>query len=119
MGILSTGFLSCLTAACAEEDEHASRHPVIGEINARDLKGADILALPETERDAWIHGAITLMIQTAAVRQVGTSQCLLAWYWDTQDAHSLILEFLKRQPDTRAAAIIFGIADHACETLNP
>ncbi|MEM0928046.1 MAG: hypothetical protein AAGI89_02020 [Pseudomonadota bacterium] len=111
--------MSCLTAACAAEDEHASRHPVIGEINARELTGADVLALPDRERDAFIHGGVTMMIQTAAVRQVGTSQCLLAWYWDTPDAHTSILEFLERQPDTRAAAIIFGIADHACESLNP
>lgn len=118
MGILSTALLMVPLGANAD-DKVPTRHPVIGEINARDLTGADILALADRERDAWIHGAVVLMIQTAAVREVGTSRCLLAWYWEDEGAHELILQFFEQQPDTRAAAILFGVADHACESLNP
>ena len=99
-------------------EARAGGHPSIGEINARDLTNADVLALPDRERDAWIHGAVVMMAQSSATLNIEKAQCIMDWYFGAPHTHGVIVETMKDFSESRAGATIFGMANTSCGTLN-
>lgn len=97
--------------------EEASGHPSIGVINARELRNADVLALPERERDAWIHGAVVMMVQTSASQSGDIARCVMDWYFELPNTHDAVLANMDRFKDSRASATMFGLANQSCEGL--
>lgn len=116
MGILSTALLMVPLGANAD-DKTPTRHPVIGHINAREFLNSDLLALPDRERDAWLHGAVVLMVQTSASQSGNAARCVMDWYFELPETQGVILTTMGRFPDSQASATLFGLADRSCEEL--
>ena len=90
-----------------------SIHPQIGTLKPRDLKASDILALPEREREAWIHGAVSLMAQTAARYDQDFSGCILGWYFESNGSQIIELA-LESYRDRHATSLVVAAASSAC-----
>lgn len=92
-----------------------ARHPVIGDKTPNTLLSQDILDLPVGGRDAWIHGAITMMVQTTAAQETGAARCVMDWYFSAPETHGFIIETMRTYPIERASSIMFALAGAACE----
>ena len=114
--LVLTLFLLMFSSANALEQGNTI-HPVIGEKTPKELTAADILALPENERLAWVHGAVSLMIQTAASHSPETARCVMDWYFEDSSGVELIIFSLKQYPERSATGAIFATARLACNAL--
>lgn len=113
---LSVLLLTSVSAAFAEEAPDR-RHPVIGDKPANVITNADILALPESEQQAWIHGAVTMTAQSVASLDKGSARCVTEWYFDHPQTHIRITETMKKYPQSRVSATVYGLAKIACNVL--
>ena len=73
--------------------------------------------MPALQRDAWIHGAVTLTAQSVASLDTGSARCVMSWYFDYPETHGKILKIMELYSDTRASGTLFGMAKQACESL--
>lgn len=108
--------MSTLYAAQAQSVTDAppeNVHPVIGVKPPKDLLASDILSLPERERQAWIHGAVSLTAQTASRYDPDLASCVLGWYFKANGADVINLA-LKTYPDTYATSVVFAAATNTC-----
>lgn len=92
-------------------------HPVLGKQAPRDVLNKDILALPQAERSAWVHGAVTQMSVVYASVNPDISGCLVSWSFKDGDGLTELIEFMKAYPDDPASAVIFAVAKRACPDL--
>ena len=100
-------------AGASAADSASAVHPVIGAKPPKELKASDILALPELERQAWIHGAVSLMAQALAPYDSKQGSCILGWYFESDGSEVLNLAFETYQ-DTFATSIVVAAARSAC-----
>ena len=114
MRVLSTALLLGVVASPVAAEE-AARHPIIGDKTPNTLLSKDILDLPVGERDAWMHGAITMMVQTTAVQETGAARCVMDWYFSADETHTFIIETMSTYPTERASSVMFALAGAACE----
>lgn len=101
------------TGKAAEED----RHPVIGDKPARELLNSDLLALPDRERQAWVHGAVTMMAQTVSMKDRGVAGCLGNWFTGESVGQIRLTEVMKEYPEQPATSTVYAVARLGCEGL--
>lgn len=107
--------LGALFAGSAMGEETDSRHPMIGNKAPDILLAEDILALPDSEQQAWVHGAVSMMFQT--ISDVDAAKCVLSWYFDGSSAHENVMFALNRYSDSPATAIVFAVAAVSCPSI--
>lgn len=116
MGIISTAILLGFGNAPAWAQETA-RHPVIGDIPARDLLNADLLALPDRERQAWVHGASAQMVQVVAAYDPETARCVSDFFVSFGDGQEQFEEVALSYPEKRATVTMMAVSATACEII--
>lgn len=79
----------------------------------RDLKASDIVALPEREREAWIHGAISLTAHAFSEHNSDEATCVIGWYFGGNGA-VVIEALLTRYSDQNASSVVIAAAHNAC-----
>lgn len=104
-------------AAIAQEPQAPTRHPVIGDILAKDLKASEVLALPDIERMAWVHGAVTMFAQAVAAHDPETSGCISGWYSSKSVGQQRIFEAMTLYPDVPATSVVYAVSRHGCPSL--
>ncbi|RFB06217.1 hypothetical protein [Parvularcula marina] len=116
MRLLSTIAIFSLLIGPAQAQEPV-RHPVIGDKPARELLNSDLLALPDRERQAWVHGAVTMMAQTVAKDQPELSGCLSDWFTGDHNGQQRVKEVMELHPSTQATATVYAVARFGCDGL--
>lgn len=116
MRLLSTIAIFSLLIGPAQAQE-PGRHPIIGDKPARELLNADLLALPDRERQAWVHGAVTMMAQTVAKNQPELSGCLTQLFIVEDVGQARVEEVMRLRADQLATATIYAVARLGCEGL--
>lgn len=78
------------------------------------LLNKDILALPEAERTAWIHGAASALLHSYA--QFGSRQtgCIKTYLFEGGEGLKEIVAFMKARPDMQSTSSIIGAINSAC-----
>ena len=104
-------------AVAQQSEPLAKKHPVVGEIAARDFTNAQLMALPEQERLAWIHGAATMAAQMAASKKPEIAGCLTGAFTDDGNASDTFDEAAKKYPDMLATVTLFAVGRLACPAL--
>lgn len=97
--------------------EEAALHPVLGKTPPRELLNKDILALPERERAAWIHGAMSQMVQVYARVDMDIAQCLSAWAFDRGDGLEAVSNYIGAFPDQLGSVTILAVSRKACPQI--
>ena len=116
MRLLSTIAIFSLLIGPAQAQEPV-RHPVIGDKPARELLNSDLLALPDRERQAWVHGAVTMMVQTMAISDRDIAGCLTKWFTEGGDGQRRVYEVMELRPDGHATGTIYAVGKFGCEGL--
>ena len=94
-------------------DEADNVHSVIGEKPPRELKASDIMALPEAERLAWIHGAIVMTAQTLAPSEPDRGSCILNWYFEGTGPET-IESMMGTHSDRYATSVVVALTNAVC-----
>ena len=89
-------------------------HPVLQKRAPREVLNSDILALPEREREAWIHGAVAQMVTVLAGKDNVTSRCVSDWYFKVGSGSETVEPVMHRFPDAPATATLLSLARRAC-----
>lgn len=115
MGLLSPAFLWGVPGDVLADD--SARHPVIGDKPARELLNADLLALPKTERQAWIHGAAAQMVQVLAPRDPALARCASDFFVTFQTGQEETAKVMVVYPDKQATVTLMAVTATACEVM--
>ena len=99
--------------ACAEPSLKV--HPDVGTKTPNELLAKEVMALPERERLAWIHGAVSLMAQTTAATDPVKARCFMDWYFAPKGAPETVQISFERWPDSRAASVVVAVASTVCK----
>ena len=110
---------SCLTTAQAQGAGHTSAvlHPTLGKTAPRDIRNRDISALPEREQAAWVHGAMSQMVQVYADVNPEGAKCLSAWAFDRGNGVEVVTKYIAALPDELASVTILAVAKKACTEI--
>lgn len=92
-------------------------HPRLGVKPPRDTYNRDLMALPEAERQAWIHGAMTQMAQVLASKDADSGKCVMNWYFETGNGSALIPQAIAKYPNERATSTIMAVTRLACPSV--
>ncbi len=103
-----------MLAGAVSAQENADIHPVIGAKAPKELLASDILALPETERKAWIHGAVSIGIQATMYSDETAGLCMLDWYFYRGNGPAYIPEALRQYNEASASAVVIASLRSAC-----
>ena len=102
-------------AGASAADSANAVHPVIGAKPPKELKASDILALPELERQAWIHGAVSLTAQSWFEVNSDRALCVIDWYFGNDgDGAEVITALLSDYPDAPATSVLIAASRSAC-----
>ncbi len=91
-------------------------HPVLQKRPPREVLNSDLLALPERERESWVHGALSLTAHVLAEKDAVLGRCYLDWYFKEGNGSDLIAKSMSRYPDAPATATIIALAQRVCDT---
>ena len=89
-------------------------HPALGQKSPREVLNKDILALPEAERTAWIHGAISGAATALSGRKAEQTPCFMAVYQDGGTGLQSLHMAMEKYPEMPASAAILAVADVSC-----
>lgn len=78
------------------------------------MLNSDLLALPEREQQAWIHGAVTTIIAIRSTEQSVQATCFNRWYFEGTEGAEMIPQFLARYKDSSPSATILAVAKKVC-----
>lgn len=92
----------------------AQVHPVLGKTPPQDVSNKDVLALPEREQQAWLHGAVTQMIVIYAEFDQEKSGCLTDWAFLQGNGLEVLLQYMERYPEEPAFSVIYAVANRVC-----
>jgi len=121
MRILSTALIAAISGmfmglpACAES---ADLHPVLGKKPPLEVLNKDILALPERERQAFIHGAMVQMVSGLAATNPEGGKCVTEWYFEIGNGVEVVPLAMEKYPDYATVAALHALAKRACPTLS-
>lgn len=107
----------CAIQNAGYANDAVSVHPIVGHKTPNELLAKDILALPQNERLAWIHGAISLMAITAASKERGLGRCVMDWYFSVENSPRVLIDTMNKYPEERAASLLFGLVGLTCKGL--
>ncbi len=65
-------------AAIAQDTE---LHPQLGKKPPLEFLNKDLLKLPEQQQQAWLHGAMSQMVQSIGIFDVEKAKCIQDWYF--------------------------------------
>ncbi|MAK59358.1 MAG: hypothetical protein CMK09_00075 [Ponticaulis sp.] len=106
-----------LLVSCGGASAKEELHPVLGKKPPRNVLSKDILALPEIERTAWLHGALTLMISSYASFDQDTSGCLTDWAFLQGNGLEILHGYLHDYKSEPVYAVIHAVAKEACPNV--
>jgi len=89
-------------------------HPVLQKRPPREVLNSDLLALPEREREAWVHGAVAQMATVIAGKDPVTSRCIMDWYFNVGNGAETIPIAMERFRDAPATATVLSLARRVC-----
>ncbi len=115
--LVCAGALAMSLGACGGSTDEANLHPVLGKSPPTEIRSQDVLELPENERSAWIHGALSQMIQVYARERPVVSRCVSDWAFEQGDGAEAIEAFLKDYKDELATVTILAVARQACPDI--
>ena len=92
-------------------------HPVLGKKPPLEVLNSDILALPDRERQAFIHGAMVQMVSGLAATNPEAGKCVTEWYFEIGDGAETMPVWLKRYPDMSPAVTFIAVAKQYCPQL--
>lgn len=95
------------------QSKAANVHPIIGDKPPKELMASDILALPEREQQAWIHGAVTLTAQSLFETNKDKALCVLDWYFEG-DGAEVLYKLLQSHSDRAPTSIVFAATNSIC-----
>ena len=114
--IVCAGVLAMSLGACGGSADETELHPVLGKRPPRDVLGRDIMALPELERTAWVHGAIAGAATALSVQGSDATPCMMALY-EQSDGYEVLMISMERNPNMPASAAVLAVANQACPTI--
>ena len=114
MVTLACAVTAAMFAGAVSAQENADIHPVIGAKPPNELKASDIMALPDTERQAWIHGAVSLGIQATMYSDETAGRCMLDWYFYRGNGKEVVPLALTSYPDIPASAVVIAAMRNVC-----
>jgi len=100
--------------APANAQTSTDTHPVLQKRPPRDVLNSDLLALPDKERQAWVHGAVAQMATVIAGKDRITAGCIMDWYFNVGNGSATISAAMKRYPEAASSGTILAIARRAC-----
>ena len=103
-----------MIAGAVSAQENADIHPLIGAKPPKELKASDIMALPDAERQAWVHGAVSLGIQATMYSDETAGLCMLDWYFYRGNGPTYIPEALRQYNEASASAVVIASLRSAC-----
>jgi len=109
--------LSCMFIGLPASAEDADLHPILGKKPPLEVLNKDILALPERERQAFIHGAMVQMVQLHSTNGRTGGKCITSWYFENSNGAEAIQLAFKTYPDYPAMTIIAALAGRACPMI--
>ncbi len=89
-------------------------HPVLQKRPPREVLNSDLLALPEREREAWLHGAVSQMVTVLSKDKPESARCVEDWYFKVGDGADNLPVAMKRYSDLPASATILALARQFC-----
>ena len=101
------------TASCAEA-QSADLHPTLNKTPPREFLSKDLLELPQREQQAWLHGAMSQMVQTITVFDESTAKCIQDWYFEIGNGPEYIAKAITRYKDYPVSAVLIAAAEKAC-----
>ena len=110
--VLSSIFIGL--PACADEPD---LHPVLGKKPPLEVLNKDILALPERERQAFIHGAMVQMVAIYSHTKKGAGKCITEWYFEVGNGVEAIQLVLEKYPDYPTVTAIHALSKRACPII--
>lgn len=118
LAIVTIALVTGAPAVFSSEPETAV-HPVIGNGAPKDIASRDIMALPEKERLAWIHGAVSASIQVIGLNEMSKSkaQCGLDWYFGGGQGKQVVPLALNKYPDTAAVTVVAALINNECKDV--
>ena len=120
MRILPTVLMTTLclmplgTSAQAQE---ADLHPTLGKKPPMEVLNRDVLALPERERQAFIHGAMVQMIQLHSTDTHTGGRCLTGWYFEEGDGRDAVQLVMETYPDYPTVTALYAMAKRVCPMM--
>lgn len=114
--LVCVGVLAVFAAppATAQDTRASTVHPVLETRPPRDVLNSDLLALPDRERQAWIHGAMSQMVHALADQDSPLGQCALDWYFDAGNGVETIEAAIRRYPDQPPTGTILALLNRIC-----
>lgn len=100
--------------ACAEDTD---LHPSLGKKPPLEVLNKDILALPERERQAFIHGAMVQMVAIYSHTKKGAGKCITEWYFEVGNGVEAVQLVLQKYPDYPAVTAIHALSKRACPII--
>lgn len=113
-GVLAVSMACPANAQTTTVTAENTVHPVLETRPPREVLNSDLLALPERERQAWIHGAVAQMATVLASKDAVTTRCVMDWYFNVGNAAETIPQVMRRFPDAPASATILSLARRVC-----
>lgn len=107
--------IAVIMAPTAHADS-AALHPELGQKPAREVLNKDIMELPERERQAWIHGAISGAASALIGQDIEQGHCMAAYYYE-RDGLDVLKIVMAENPDYPAITAIIAVANQVCEGL--
>ena len=74
----------------------------------------DILALPENEQMAWLHGVISGMSVAYVKVDEDVSACLRNWAFETGNGLKVLPGYMELYPNEPAYSVVYAVAKQAC-----
>lgn len=103
-----------MIAGAVSAQQTADIHPVIGAKPPKELKASDIMALPDAERQAWIHGAVSMTAQMMSGDDAGKAGCISGWYFSGNGSEVLDIA-MEKYSEHPATSIVYAAAKNVCK----
>jgi|GEM_PF-2583501 len=120
MGLLNTSVCAAIIGLAlvgSANAQDAELHPQLGKKPPLEFMNKELLKLPKTEQQAWLHGAVSMAAQVLAFKDQKAGNCVMDWYFKVGDGAEALPLWIERYPDKPVAATIMAVAQRGCPML--
>jgi len=120
MRILSTAIL-CGLLAILDSAGNAASSKSSAEIWNKpplELLSRDISALSQAEQQAFIHGAMSQLVQVLSKEKPEASECVLEWYFQIGDGQKAVRLGMEEYPDYPFVVMAMALARRVCPQIS-
>ena len=111
-------FIGILTVGCSAVAENANTtSTTIWGKPPLEILNRDVLALPEVERRAFVHGAMAQMAVFFSTDGRSGGRCVKEWFFTVGDGEKAAALIMEKYPDYPTVTALTALARKACPEL--